>query len=62
MHGVCGHGDILQARLEGDYKMDVFINLIYVADDPILTIVKLVFVCMCLELFAVACAFLGGVR
>ena len=42
--------------------MDIFINLIYVADDPILTIVKLVFVCMCLELFAVACAFLGGVR
>lgn len=42
--------------------MEQFINLIYVAEDPLLTVVKLVFVCMCLELFAVACAQLGGVR
>lgn len=55
-------GNFGLVKLEGDYNMDVFINLIYVADDPILTIVKLVFVCMCLELFAAACSFLGGVR
>ena len=55
-------GDFGLVKQEGDYNMDIFINLIYVADDPILTIVKLVFVCMCLELFAAACSFLGGVR
>jgi hypothetical protein len=42
--------------------MNEFVDLIYVDGDPMLTAVKLVFVLACLELFAVACSYLGGLK
>jgi hypothetical protein len=42
--------------------MNELVNLIYSEGDPILTAVKLVLVIACLELFAVACSYLGGMK
>ena len=42
--------------------MDDFFMWIYGEGDPIMAVIKLVVIGMCLELFAVACAYLGGFK
>jgi hypothetical protein len=42
--------------------MDWFSNLVYVSGNPVLTAVNMIGVLMVLELFAVICGYLGGMR
>jgi hypothetical protein len=42
--------------------MEWFSDFVYVAGDPVLTAVNVIGVLMILELFAVVCGYLGGMR
>jgi hypothetical protein len=42
--------------------MEWFSELVYVSGDPVLTAVNMICILMVLELFAVICGYLGGMR
>ena len=42
--------------------MQTLIDLLYVPDDPMQTLVRILFLVIALDFFAVICSYLGGLR